>query len=194
MREAETEPELPMCGCIGCMHLHLFDGHADSLRRHLRHDGVRALSHFRARVVNHHSFDFAVAVDFHFGPAVFLIPERKPDIFESCRETTPTEEMLSFLFFLFSFRHSSSRIWSPPPPSLYDADRTWGGVPTPIVVAIAQGILQAEFQRIHAEFFGEFIHLQFGHVQGLWRAETAERRARHIIGVDAIHIRFYSLG
>ena len=60
-------------GRIRCEDGHQPGGNAERFGGHLGHDGVRALSHLCAGMMDDHFFDLGIPVDFNFRPAVFLV-------------------------------------------------------------------------------------------------------------------------
>ena len=45
-----------------------------------------------------------------------------------------------------------------------------------------------EFDRVQFQFFSQFVHLEFGHPQGLRCTKPAECCGRYIVGIHPVHI------
>ena len=53
---------------------------------------------------------------------------------------------------------------------------------------VGDDVAQAQLHRIDAERLGQLVHLAFGREVALGPAEAAERRARHVVGVDRVGV------
>src|SRR5581483_6345831 len=143
--------------------------------------------------MDNHFFDFGVAVNFDLRPAIFLIAKREADVLEAGgKAKASTVDGGRWTLFSVSGLRSAvfpTGFFRGGLDDLRYAYRIWGGRAYSHRLPIFERVLQAEFHRVHAKFFGEFVHLAFGHEQGLRGAESAECRAGDIVGVNAINIR-----
>src|SRR3972149_6331200 len=131
-----------------------------------------ALSNFGACVGEHHTFNASISIKLDFRPTIFLIPKREADVFESSREA-PTASSARFLLFGF-YTLFPSKFIARGFNHLRNTYRTGSRCAYAHRIAVAQGILQAEHNRVHTEFFRKFRDLQFRHKQRLRRAKSTE--------------------
>ena len=187
---------------VGDAHFHFFGGNAQGFGGNLQHGGVVPLAHFRARDGHHRVLDFVIAGQFHLRPTVLGEAERKANVLEArgkanaaldvrLRKTAPAGpgRVVSVCRAVPALR--------PLAPA-----RGFGGFLDHLLnaharrhrrahrhqAAFPQHIAQAQFHRVHAQGFGEFVHLHFGHKITLGAAKTPERAARHVVGVNRVAV------
>src|SRR5688500_18243568 len=139
-----------------------------------------------------HLINFSIAMQLNLGPAILLVAKGKANVFKPRRKTF-TALYMTWQFFillpsgfllpgeahrrgLYTFRYT------------HRARRRCSHTHQ---VTVFQRILQTEFDRVHSQFFSEFVHLHFRHEQSLRRAEPAEGSTWHVVCINTIHISFY---
>jgi len=174
--------------------LDLFDRHAHRLGGHLHEHGMRALSHVCPSLAHDHALDLRLAVNLDSDPVPLIRAERKTDVLEAHRHanSAPFGRVCRLLN-----RHSLPSLGGLLP--VVALPRPVGQHPVECNARrqrrphrhnapLAQHVPRANFDRVHAQGFGQLVHLAFRRKCALRPAKAAERPTRNVVGVDPVRI------